>query len=307
MVAKVERLVNLTVALMRARRPVTLHDIRRTVAGYEQSDPEAARRMFERDKEDLRRLGVPVETVPLDAFEAEWGYRIDRDRYAMPPLDLSVEEVTALAVALHVAGDDASRLGFAKVAARAPDPRATGTPRTQVEVGAGALDALADALLERRRVTFPYRTAGGEESRRTVDPYGVAHRRGVWYVVGRDHDRDALRAFRLDRLTGAPRPSGPPAAFEVPGDLDLRSLVAGPAVEGVDVDVAFAPEVAWDATRRGEPVGERPDGWQLVRFRGADPERLVPWVLTLGPDAEVTAPAEVRAAVVGRLDGVLGR
>lgn len=302
MTAKVERLLNLTVALLDTRRPLTLHEIRDKVAGYEQDEDEAARRMFERDKDDLRRLGVPIQTVSLDAFETDWGYTIDRDEYAMPAVQLDREQVAALGLALQVSGEEAARLGLTKVAARAPDPGSLPSVGARVEVGAvDALDSLADPLVARRVVRFDYRTASGERSTRQVAPYGVVQRHGSWYLVGHDHDRDALRAFRLDRLASTPTAVGDAGVYEVPEDLDLLAAVSGPAVEGVTIEVAFVPEVAWEAGRRGEVIGERDDGRTEVRFRDADPQRLLPWVLGFGPDAEILAPPEVRQEATDRL------
>jgi proteasome accessory factor B len=304
--AKVERLVNLTVALLETRRPLTLAEIRRKVAGYEQDDDDSARRMFERDKDDLRRLGVPVETIALDTWENDWGYRVDRAAYELPPLDLSADEVAALAIALQVTGEHDARLGFTKLAARAPDPTpGAAPPAARITVGAEALDALADALLLRHAVRFGYTTATGEASERTVDPYAVVQRRGAWYLVGRDHDRDAVRAFRLERVTTAPQAVGAAAAFDVPDDLDLSAVAAGPVAEGVDVEVAFDPATAWDAARRGGVVTDtRSDGWSVVRFTGADPERLLPWVLSFASRAEVLSPREVRELAIARLRAV---
>lgn len=300
--SKVERLVNLTVALLEARRPLTLAEIRRKVPGYRQDDPESARRMFERDKDDLRRLGVPLRTAVLDAFETEWGYTIERSEYALPPVDLTTPEITALAIALEVTREQDARLGLAKVSALAPDPEPAAPPPTRVEVGVGPLDGVADALVERRRLRFTYRSSTGATSTRTVDPYGLVQRHGAWYLVGRDHHRDALRAFRLDRFTGSPLAVGKPRAYAMPEGLDLVSLATGPSGEGVEIAVAVAPMVVWEAARRGgEVVGERADGWVDVVFRDADPDRLMPWLLGFGVDLEILAPPEVRAEAVCRL------
>lgn len=301
MTAKVERLVNLTVALLHTRRPLPLSEIRDKVAGYDQKDPESARRMFERDKSDLRALGVPVETRPLDAFEVEWGYTIDGDRYALPPIDLSADEVTALAVALEVTGHEHVGLGFAKLVARAPDPDEGAVPPTQIDLGLGPLDGLDTALAHRQPVRFDYRTAAGVAGTRTVDPYGLILRGGAWYLVGRDHGRDALRVYRLDRMGTAPRLVDQPDAFAVPDDLDLVAAVSGPSARTTRVEVAVDPGILWEATRRGGTVtGERQGSWPVVRFE-ADPDRLLPWLLGCGAQAEVTAPARLRIRIIDRL------
>jgi proteasome accessory factor B len=129
---KVERLVNLTVALLEARRPMTFAEIRRRTRFYEQDDAESARRMFERDKDELRRLGVPIEVREL-AFGDELGYLVDRGAYEVEDLDLTPEEVAALAMAVQLTGSEGEHLALTKLVARAPDPVALGTrPTTRI-------------------------------------------------------------------------------------------------------------------------------------------------------------------------------
>lgn len=310
MSAKAERLISLVVELLGARRPLTRRELTERTGLYEQDDPESARRMFERDKDDLRRLGVPVETRRLSRLREEYGYIVERGAYELPDVDLTREEVAALAVALRLTGSGPARLGLTKLAARAPDPGEEGggdNPATPaVTVPREPLDALADPLVTRRPVAFGYRTAGGRAGRRTVDPYAVVARRGAWYLVGRDHDRDGLRAFRLDRMRGPVTPAGGPASFEVPRDLDLRAAVSGPSRGGVDARVAVDPELRWEAEREGGvATGAVDGGWPVYRFAGLGRRRLITWVVSMGPRARLLAPADVREEVVDRLRAVL--
>jgi proteasome accessory factor B len=218
---KTERLVNLTVALLETRRPLTFAEIKRRTGFYGQRDHESARRMFERDKDDLRRLGVPI-VVSDVAFGEEQGYRVDRREYELPDVDLSAEEVTALAIAVHLTGGEGVRLALTKLLARAPDPLpGDDPPPFRVQVAADAVDAVAAAAVTRTALTFRYRAADGSVTDRHVDPYAVVQRRGSWYLVANDHARGALRAFRLDRIQGTPRATGEPGAFETPDDLDV--------------------------------------------------------------------------------------
>jgi proteasome accessory factor B len=299
--AKVERLINLTVALLETRRPLTLDEIKTKVRAYGHGDPESARRMFERDKNDLRRLGIPLETVATDAFESDWGYTINRRSYELPPVGLDAGEVAALAVALHLSGEDQARVGLAKLAAAAPDPGGTVEPSARVSLGLDDLAGLSEALVSRRTVEFRYRTARGSESHRTVDPYGLAHRRGAWYLVGRDHDRGAERAFRLDRIVSVPHPVGEEEAFSPPADLDIESLTAGPVGERCSLVVAFSPDVPRQELRIGTVQSERSDGWVEVRIDDVDPERVLPRILAHGADALVVSPKEVRGEALRRL------
>jgi proteasome accessory factor B len=302
--AKVERLVNLTVALLETRRPLTYRELRTRTREYQQTDPESARRQFERDKDDLRGLGVPVETVDV-AFEEEPGYRIDRRAYELPDVELAADEVAALALAVRLAGEDTSRLALAKLAARAPDPTAldaSGAPEVDLAVDPIG-DVLADALQRHTPLRFTYRTAAGDAAPRTVDPHAVVQRRGAWYLVAHDHDRDAQRVFRLDRVEGRMRPAGEPGSFTPPADLDLGAAVAGPESERLEVDLAVAPSARWAVESRGgvEVGDDRADGWVVLRVAGVDRLRDRSWLLGLGDEVEVLAPADLRTEIAAAL------
>lgn len=303
---KVERLVNLTVALLEARRPMTLDEIRRRTGYYTQRDTESARRMFERDKDALRSLGVPVRAEE-GPFGDEIGYLVPRDAYELPDVDLDADEVAALALAVRLSGTDRTHLALAKLAARAPDPAALETVPVRVAVAPDPVDAVADAIVDRAPVRFGYRTASGATGERTIDPYGVVQRRGVWYLVGRDHDRDALRAFRLDRALGSPKVVGEPGSYEVPDDLDIVAAVRGPEVRGVDLEVAVTPTARWVLEARGAaPTGEVHGDRPVYRLPGFDPVRDRAWLLGLGADALVLGPEDLRdevAAAFRRLAG----
>jgi proteasome accessory factor B len=304
--AKVERLVNLTIALLEARRPVTLEELRQRTGYYAQDDRESARRMFERDKDELRRLGVPVRTEH-DPLSNEAGYVVDRRDYELPDVDLTRDEMAALAVALRMTGEADERLALSKLAARAPDPLdPPAATEARVALEAHAVDGVADAVVERRAVRFRYRTGTGQESDRTVDPYGVVLRRGTWYVVGRDHDRDDLRAFRLDRIRDRVQPVGAPDAYALPEDVDLAAQVEGPAGEATDVVLAVTDAARWAVEARGgRPAGTHDDGRHLLALDAVDPWRLVPWVLGFGADVEVIGPPPLRGEVRDRLHNLL--
>lgn len=101
--SKVERLVNLVIALLSTRGYITAEKIRSSVAGYSESaSAEAFSRMFERDKNELRDLGIPLEVGRVSAWDACEGYRINRDAYSLAPVDLTPDEAAAVAVATQL-------------------------------------------------------------------------------------------------------------------------------------------------------------------------------------------------------------
>lgn len=301
MTRKNERLVNLTIALLETRRPLSFAELRRRTRFYDQPDPEAARRMFERDKADLRALGVPVRTERI-AHSEEEGYRIDRRDYELPDLELTAEEITALAAALRVTGSDGS-VTLAKLGARAPDPlHDDPPPGLKVSVEPGPAATVAEAVLLRAPVSFGYRPVHGEPATRTVDPYAVVQREGRWYLVGHDHDRADRRVFRLDRMLDTPRIVGPAGSVTAPDDLDLADAVAGPRGGEVTAELAVGIAVRDEVRARGGREtgrlhGERP----VLRVDGVDVVRDLPWLLGCGPELEVLAPPELRSRVVAAL------
>src|SRR5579875_3518443 len=102
-ISKVERLMNLVIALLSTRGYLTAEKIRTSVAGYADSPTdEAFSRMFERDKNELRDLGIPLETGRASSFEPTEGYRINRDAYALPTVELTADEAAAVAVATQL-------------------------------------------------------------------------------------------------------------------------------------------------------------------------------------------------------------
>lgn len=306
MTAKVERLVNLTVALLEANQPMSLAELKRRTGYYDQADQRAGRRMFERDKDELRRLGVPIATLPLP-FSDEVGYRVVRREYELPDVDLTAEEVAALALAVRLTGGDGTPLALAKLAARAPDPTELPEPTTRVELADDAMGAVAEAIVDRTAVRFTYRTAAGVAGVRTIDPYAVVRRRSAGYLVGRDHDRDALRAFRLDRMTDLPVSVGESGAFERPSDLDVAAAVQGPEVDGVEVELAVAPAARWAVELRGgQDTGRTHRGEPVMVLSELNPVRDRSWILGLGADVTVLTPASLREAVMASLEAITG-
>ncbi|MEV6152038.1 WYL domain-containing protein [Nonomuraea sp. NPDC052129] len=311
---KTERLLNLVICLLATRRPLSAEQIRQAVPGYDRDGDEAFQRMFERDKNELREIGIPIDVV-RDPWEDEPGYRIERQSYELPEITLEADEAAVLGLAAQVW----QRASLAEAASGALLKLRAGGVATDETIGAGALElrldtrdpafpALWDAVRDRRLVRFDYRSAGSESVRsRTVEPWGVVSRRGRWYLAGFDRGRDAPRAFRLSRITGQVATVGRPGSVEVPPGVDLRAMVGFPEepVEGRTA-VIRVREGACEGLRQlstAERVGS--DGWDEVELGFTDPERLAGWMASLGADVEVVGPPDAREAVIRRLKGAL--
>lgn len=310
-----ERLVNLVALLLESRTALTFEQIRDKLAeAYEHEDINSAKRMFERDKDVLRDIGVPIEVVPIDVWEAEQGYTIAKDRYYLPEIRFTPEEISALFVAARSGGDTSAEDAVRTLLSGAEDGMLASLAGGGLAGIGGAQDpklpVAGEAAAGLRRVRFSYRTARGESSDRVVDAYGLVLRGGHWYLVGLDRDRGEIRSFRLSRIASGVTDEGegsePPEGFRAADHVQAGPWGAGEAATAALV--AFAPEVAWWATKGvpgAEPVRTREDGWAEVRLPWQPGERLAAWVLSFGPDAEALEPPELRDEVLARLEDTL--
>ncbi|NLE80422.1 MAG: YafY family transcriptional regulator [Rhodococcus sp.] len=311
--------MNLVICLLSTRQFLTAEKIRESVAGYDDSASyEAFSRMFERDKNELRDLGIPLETGQASRYGSVEGYRINRDAYELPEIELTSEESAAVAVAVRlwespeliaVAQGALLKLRAAGVQVDPESPRApvTAVP-ARTRGSEPALGKLLAAIDAGRAVRFQHRSALNEPFvQRSVEPWGVVTAHGRWYLVGHDVDRDAVRTFRLSRIDDDVTEYGPAGAVHKPGGTDLRDIVervtASGAVTGT-ATVWVANERAYELRRLGTEVGER----ELAGRAGtllSVPVRSRDWLARVvaghGVDALVLEPPELRQEVLARL------
>lgn len=301
-----ERLLNLLAFLLTVEHPVTADEIRHTVAGYDQETDEAFRRTFERDKDLLRGLGIPLRMQATDAWEVEHGYVVPRDEYTLPDPGLTDEERAALWLAAQTVRLGGTGPGPAAIFKLGGAPMANGGEPLVADLGErpDRLAALFGALTGRHRIAFGYRGR-----RRRVEPYGLAHRLGHWYLVGALRGDEGLRAFRVDRIEDLQvDPDGGsfvrPAGFRVGDHLPAAPWEAGS--DEVEVTVRFDSDIAWWAAARLTPravTTEEPDGSVTARFPVASVEAFIGWMIGLEDGAEVVGPPEVRSRFVDHVEG----
>ncbi len=307
---KTERLLNLVICLLATRRYLSADQIRRTVAGYEDLGDEAFKRKFERDKEDLRDLGIPLETGSDSPFDDEPGYRIRRDDYSLPDIAFEPAELAVLGVAARtwqhasLGGQAFEAVLKLRAAGVDIDDAVPVAIETRVATSEPAFEPLRRAATDRRPVEFDYRTPG---ARRHVEPWGLVSWHGRWYLAAYDTDRADTRVFRLSRIVGAVEPVGEPGSVVVPDGTDIRAIVVDTniATDRIAATLRVRRGAAFGLRRRASSVRTLDDGWDLVELGVPDVERLADEAVGYGADVVVVEPAEARAAVLARLRAVL--
>jgi proteasome accessory factor B len=309
---KTERILNLTICLLVSGRYLPKSRIREAVEGYHDLSDAAFERTFERDKDELRALGVPIEVGSFDPlFEDEAGYRIVASEFQLPAIDLDAEEASVVGVAArvwqHASVAESTMSAIAKLRAAGVEPDTSQLASLEPSVSATepAFETLWTSVLDRTRVSFVYR----EGALRTLEPWGVTSSKGRWYVIGRDVDRDAVRMFKMSRIVGVPKRVSRPGAFAVPDDLDLRALAQSlaPPQPTAEAVVAVRSGKAISFRRRARPTSTDvplPSGFEVFAVGYSDTWTLAEEVSRYAADVLVIEPLEVRERVIRNLRAV---
>ncbi|WNF26146.1 WYL domain-containing protein [Streptomyces sp. C11-1] len=312
-IAKAERLMNLALCLLGTRRPLSKRELRGSIEAYlEAGTDDSFNRMFERDKDDLRELGLVIETV--ENLDGDTGYLARRDSNRLPPITLDAEEAAALGLAAKV-WQQARLAGAASGALQ--KLRAAGMPEAEddyevhsaleprIPVHEAAFEPLMLACRDRRPVTFDYRKANSARpEQRQVEPWTLECWRGHWYLAGWDRERGAERVFRLSRITGKVRSRAGAFTAEVPDVVTVRETVESWAGETATrtARIRLRAGAGYPLRSRAISVTERGDGWDELEVPYG--HGLDAWLVEFGPDVVVEEPADLRADVVDRLRAV---
>jgi proteasome accessory factor B len=310
---RAERLVNLVICLLSTRQFLTAERIRDAVPGYEAADgskatDEAFKRMFERDKAELRELGIPLETGRNSHFDSEDGYRITRRDYELPAIEFDAAEAAAVGLASRLwrsatLGEPA-RNALMKLRAAGTDVQDASTPGAvpNLDTSDPSLPALLEAARTARPVSFEYVKAGADTpEQRTLEPWGVLSWRGRWYVAGLDRGRDEPRSFRLSRITGKVEFLGRAGEFERPEKIDLLDMVAGRRAE--DDRTAHVRVTGGAASLRRIALSDVDDVLEIIF---TDTRWLARQVASVGSTAQVLDPPDLVDAVKERLVAASG-
>lgn len=292
---KLERLLNLTAALLHAEIPLTAEELRDRVGGY--PDTKATfRRAFERDKDDLRSMGMPLRVEPVPGVDPPVdGYRLDRDEYAGTELAFEADELAALHLAtslVQLDGDDTALVKLGAAGGSAPTDSVGRVPFNDT------LATMIGAAVDRNALSFTY-----NDVERIVEPWKLSFTRGHWYLSGFDRLREDQRLYRVDRIKDGVSLSGLAKApvGDVNEPIDLRGWELGDGTVIKATILVDADQAAYARHILGEVV-DRPDGSVTATLDVRNIDAFRSFVLSFLEHAEILEPAELRTDFVEWLE-----
>jgi len=322
---KLIRQLSLISYLMAERRPVTAMEIRRDVEGYSAMNEDAFARRFYADRSELEALGIHLTIErPADGQVEQENYSLPPENFYLPPVAFTDSELAALQTALvlldgEFAYAEPLRLALQQLSWGRPRPdRQPGQTSLALGITATAgghdlsqrLAKIETAIFRRKTVTFDYYTIERDKhGSRTVDPFLLLFQGGQYFLVGRAHDREAFRVFRLSRINGkVSYATKAEHDFQRPEDFDPRSY-ARRAVWQFGADRALArielsDRISWQVERHFGDAGEMTpagDGSSIFSTEYAQPRAVVSWVLGLGANAKILEPKPLATEYAERL------
>ena len=294
---KSERLVNLTIALLATGRWLTKSEIFRSIDGYD-GDAEAKERMFERDKEELRNLGIEIEVGSFDAlFDDEVGYRIRPEKYRINIPELTPIQLALLSSAAQSWRDAALNSQAASALVKL---KSLGIESDVEEVSSNPLFArnsdenlirVIDAIAAKKSISFTYRGSDYSQENRVIDPYGVGTKNGFWYMAGRDLDKKEIRLFRLDRCASEIKEQGRANSYEIPSEFSMQDQLASRERKLI-ATLLVRSDKAHSLRRYGRVISSAEE-WDTLEYSYADESELLSDLLWHMDDVIIQEPVEI--------------
>jgi len=330
---KLIRQLSLISYLMAERRPVTAPEIRRDVEGYSAMNEDAFARRFYADRSELEALGIQLSVdKPLEGLAEQENYSLPPENFHLPAIEFTDAELAGLQTALSLLDGEFAyaeplRLALQQISwgrsnpLQAPEQRSIALGITASAGGHELSQRLAKietAIFRRKTIVFDYYTMQRDElGARKVDPYQLLFQGGQFYLVGRAHERDAIRVFRLSRIRGkVAYASKAEHDFQRPDEFDPRAYanrIQWQFGEPVGTaEVRIGEKIAWQIERHFGRYGSmRPaedgSGDRVFATEYADARQLVAWVLGLGEHARLVGPPELVEELEKRLSLLLER
>ena len=305
---KIERLINLTIALLATNRYLTKTEIFRTVEGYEGS-PETKERMFERDKDDLRSLGISIDVGSFDPlFADEAGYRIKAENYQLDLGEITPTEISLLSLAADAWQDaafaDAAQSAILKLSSFGvpADPIDIPGASQKLSNSSADLETITGAIGTSDLLVFDYLSTDLVAEERTIVPIALSNKSGFWYVSGVDNQLQEIRTFRLDRVQGSLTVLKNKVVFEFPADFELNQVDAAATLRFAIIDVRKGKGHALRTLATSvKDLGE----WDQIKIPIYTVEYLASQILWHGEDVFVHEPSDLRELIVDQLKALL--
>lgn len=301
---KTERLINLTLALLASKRYLSKAEILRNIPGYEGS-PETKERMFERDKDDLRSLGIQIDVNNFDPlFEDEQGYLIKSDSFQFAENEFSKEELLLLTMAANLWHDSAveidSQNALLKIQSLSGpvENDMTTTPTLRITEDWQLLVSIFTAVQNKQILEFSYRG-----KKRQVNPYGLYSSNGFWYLIA--FEINVIKSFKLVRIEGEVDLIGEKDAFEKPDNFNVGNFLKE---ESNSVSLVSKLQVRKGAAlslRNKFSVKDLNSEWDLMDIPYTNEQELLEMVLWHGTDLKLIEPASLRQLLVANLKSYL--
>ena len=301
---KTERLINLTLALLSSKRYLTKSEIFNNVAGYSGS-PETMERMFERDKDELRNLGIRIEVRALDPlFEDDQGYLIDSNTFQINPNDFSQEEIFLLTMAANLWHGSAlqkdSKAALLKIQSLdgLVATNTVASPVIEDNEDSKKLLLIFDAV--ERFITLEFEYKG---TIRQVKPYGIYTRRGFWYLAAQEND--VVKSFKVVRIGQQIRATSKAQAFDKPSEFKLSAFledINSPTTSKAEVRIRKNQALA---LRKRHKVEEVDSEWDKLFIDYIFEEDLIESLLWYGSNLVVISPTSIRDQIINRAKGLM--
>ena len=301
---KTERLINLTLALLSSKRYLAKSEIFNNVAGYSGS-PETMERMFERDKDELRNLGIQIEVRALDPlFEDDQGYLIDSDTFQINPNDFSQEEIFLLTMAANLWHGSAlqkdSKAALLKIQSLdgLVATNTVASPVIEDNEDSKKLLLIFDAV--ERFITLEFEYKG---TIRQVKPYGIYTRRGFWYLAAQEND--VVKSFKVVRIGQQIRATSKAQAFDKPSEFKLSAFledINSPTTSKAEVRIRKNQALA---LRKRHKVEEVDSEWDKLFIDYIFEEDLIESLLWYGSNLVVISPTSIRDQIINRAKGLM--
>ena len=306
---KSERLVNLTIALLATKRWLTKSQIFSSIDGYE-GEPDAMERMFERDKDDLRNLGITIEVGSFDPlFEDEVGYRIRPESYKTDISEITPRELSLISLATQAwqgaVLDTAALSALVKLKSIGIDSDIDSIPAIAPSVHISDTNFLTiiNAIAQRQAISFTYLNAELEPQSRVIEPFGSGTKNGFWYVAGNDLDRKEIRLFRLDRIDSDVKSQGKAGSYKIPEAFVMGNLLASPE-PAHKAKLKVRRDKAHSLRARAITCNDE-DDWSTIEIEYFAESELLSDVLWHGADAVVIEPSSIRKAAISALQEIV--